>query len=220
MTKARLPGPERRRQIMAVSRAVLAEHGYHNTTMAAIADAAGVTKPVLYKHFESKRELYSVVLTDIGARLESAVVEAAGAASTPREQAEAGIRAFSKFVAEDEQGFELLFSGVNRQDAEWVQIIAGVERSLADAIAAMIDVPSIEHDRRQVLAYGVIGLAESMMRVAGKRHEGYGREQLVADLTDLVWSGLRGLGVRPTNLGDDGPVVDVVTATRAGDRDE
>lgn len=202
MSRTRLPGPERRLQIMSVSRNVLAGRGYHSTTMADIAEAAGVTKPVLYQHFASKRDLYSTVLNDIGARLENAIVEAAVAAQAPRERAEAGIRAFTKFVAEDEQGFELLFSGVNRQDDEWLQIISGVEKSLAKAIASMIDVPSIDHDRRQVLAYGVIGLAESMMRVARHRREHYGQEQLVEDVTDLVWSGLRGLGARPPDEPD------------------
>lgn len=193
-TKARLPGPERRRQILTVAQAVLARSGYHGATMADIADAAGVTKPVLYQHFQSKRDLYRTVLEDIGSRLEASVIEGASAAKSPRERAEAGIRAFAIFVEEDEDGFELLFSGSNRQDEEWATIVDAVERSLAQAVASFIDVPSIDGKRRQILAYGIIGLAESMMRFAKSDKElTYSHEQLVADLTDLTWSGLRGL---------------------------
>lgn len=192
--KGRLPGPERRRQILSVARSVLARNGYHGTTMTDIAEAAGVTKPVLYQHFTSKRELYRIVLQDIGARLETAVVEGASAATTPRERAEAGIRAYARFVEEDEDGFELLFSGTNRQDDEWSAIVESVERSLAQAVAAMIDVPTIGDGRRQILAHGIIGLAESMMRFA-RSDDGlaYSHDELVRDLTDLTWSGLRGL---------------------------
>lgn len=194
MVKGRLPGPERRRQILSVARSVLAEHGYHGATMTDIAEAAGVTKPVLYQHFTSKRELYRTVLQDIGARLEATVVEAASAATNPRERAESGIRAYARFVEEDEDGFELLFSGTNRQDDEWSTIIVAVERSLAQAVASMIDVPTISGKRRQILAHGIIGLAESMMRYARTDDQlSYSHDQLVQDLTDLTWSGLRGL---------------------------
>ncbi len=192
--KARLPGPERRRQILSVAQTVLAQNGYHGATMTDIAEAAGVTKPVLYQHFRSKRELYRTVLEDIGSRLESSVVEAASAAKTPRERAEAGMRAYAIFVEEDEDGFTLLFNGNNRQDEEWAAIIDSVERSLAQAVASMIDVPAIDGKRRQLLAHGIIGLAESMMRFARTDDDlVYNHEQLITDLTDLTWSGLRGL---------------------------
>jgi AcrR family transcriptional regulator len=162
--------------------------------MTDIAQAAGVTKPVLYQHFSSKRHLYRTVLEDIGTRLEAVVIEAASAAATPRARAEAGIRAYAKFVEEDHDGFRLLFEGANRQDDEWAVITRDVERSLAHAVAALIDVPAIDDRRRQVLAHGIIGLAESMMRYALTDDElAHSHDQLVADITDLAWSGLRGL---------------------------
>ncbi len=195
MVKGRLPGPERRRQLLAVARSVLAGRGFHETTMADIAESAGVTKPVLYQHFSSKRALYRTVLEDIGDRLQSTVVGAASAATSPRGRAEAGIRAYAKFVAEDIDGFQLLFNSANRQDEEWAAITRSVERSLAQAIGALIDVPTIDDQRRQVLAHGVIGLAESMMRYAGTsgRDLAYTQDELVDDIIDLAWSGLRGL---------------------------
>ncbi len=190
----RLPGPQRRQQVLTVARSVLAKKGYHGTTMTDIAEAAGVTKPVLYQHFRSKRELYRTVLQDIGARLEASVVEAASAATSPRLRAEAGIRAYARFVEEDDDGFQLLFSGMNRQDEEWAVITTAVERSLAHAVASLIDVPTIDGRRRQILAHGIIGLAESMMRYAKTDDEvAYSHDQLVQDITDLTWSGLRGL---------------------------
>ena len=62
----RLPAAQRRRQLLDVARRVLAQRGFYETTMADIAEEAGVTKPVLYQHFASKRELYTAVLHDIG----------------------------------------------------------------------------------------------------------------------------------------------------------
>ncbi|MDH3301192.1 MAG: TetR/AcrR family transcriptional regulator [Acidimicrobiia bacterium] len=190
----RLPGPERKRQLLAVARQVLAKNGYHETTMSEIATAAGVTKPVLYQHYRSKRDLYRNVLEDVGARLESTVIQAAVDTSSPRERAEAGIRAYAEFVEDDLDGFRLLFSGANRQDPEWAALTSSVERSLARAIASLIDVPDIAPIRRQTMAYGVMGLAEAMMRYAKSGEAGhYPTDRLSADITKLLWAGLRGI---------------------------
>jgi len=48
---ARLPAPRRRRQLLDVALAVFGESGYHDASMDSVAEAAGVTKPVLYQHF-------------------------------------------------------------------------------------------------------------------------------------------------------------------------
>lgn len=191
--RSRLSGPERKAQVLAVARHVLADQGYHGTTMSDIADAAGVTKPVLYQHYTSKRDLYAAVLDDIAARLREMVVTSVSAAPTPRSQAEAGIAAFARFVEQDYESFRLLFDTANRQDEEWAEITREVERSMAQALATLIDVPAIDERRRQVLAHGTIGLVESMMRYARTDQLASIDERLVADITALAWGGLRGL---------------------------
>ena len=53
----RLPAEQRRRQLLDISCQVFAERGFHATSMDDVASKAGVTKPVLYQHFPSKRAL-------------------------------------------------------------------------------------------------------------------------------------------------------------------
>ncbi|MBU3701870.1 MAG: helix-turn-helix transcriptional regulator, partial [Acidimicrobiia bacterium] len=64
---ARLPAPERRQQLLATAQAMFARLGYRDASMNDIAEAAGVTKPVLYQHFGSKRELFGEVLVQLSA---------------------------------------------------------------------------------------------------------------------------------------------------------
>ena len=52
----RLTATARREQLLDVALVVFAHSGYHDASMNDIADAAGVTKPVLYQHFDSKRD--------------------------------------------------------------------------------------------------------------------------------------------------------------------
>lgn len=190
----RLPAAERRRQLLRVARTVFAARGFYETTMADIADAAGVTKPVLYQHFDSKRDLYTAVLRDTGDRLRTAVITAAANAEGPRQQVAEGFEAYVSFVETDTDGFNLLFSSTSRQDDEWAEITAEVEESLAAEIADLIDVPEISPAHRSALAHGILGQAEGMMRYwqSGSSQE-LDRNDLLANLVSLAWGGLRGL---------------------------
>ena len=69
----RLPAARRRRQLLDVALEVFATSGFHQTSMEEVAEAAGVTKPVLYQHFGSKRELYLELLEDVGGQMMAAV---------------------------------------------------------------------------------------------------------------------------------------------------
>jgi AcrR family transcriptional regulator len=55
--RRRLSGAQRRVLIEQAAARLFAERGFAETTVAAICAAAGVSKPMLYRHFESKREL-------------------------------------------------------------------------------------------------------------------------------------------------------------------
>jgi AcrR family transcriptional regulator len=58
----RLTGPERRAAVVETACRVFSKRSYHGSTTAEIARATGVTEPVLYRHFASKRELYLACL--------------------------------------------------------------------------------------------------------------------------------------------------------------
>jgi AcrR family transcriptional regulator len=62
---ARLRKGERKRQLLACAKQLFVSHGYQDTTTEKIAEAAGVTEPVLYRHFESKKALFLEVLTEV-----------------------------------------------------------------------------------------------------------------------------------------------------------
>lgn len=192
---ARLPGPERRQQLLGAARSAFANTGYHETSMNDVAKVAGVTKPVLYQRFESKRDLYRAVLEDISKRLQATVFETAAAATTPREQVEAGFSAYIDFVQEDPDGFKLLFSGASREDSEWAEITDGAERSVASNIAKLLAGNGVVQPHLQTLSYGIAGMAEYMVRHWRNDDESaIGAKDLLNDLTALAWVGLRGFG--------------------------
>lgn len=54
----RLPAAKRREQLLDKAAQLFALHGYSGTTTAQIAKAAGVTEPIIYRHFDSKRTMF------------------------------------------------------------------------------------------------------------------------------------------------------------------
>jgi AcrR family transcriptional regulator len=69
MTSSRLTAPQRRAAVVETASRVFAKSSYHGSTTAQIARETGVTEPVLYRHFASKRELYLVCLAAAWDRL-------------------------------------------------------------------------------------------------------------------------------------------------------
>jgi AcrR family transcriptional regulator len=61
-TRKRLSGGERREVVMNAAGRLFGERGYNGTTLDDIAAAAKVTKPILYRHFDSKKGLYLSLL--------------------------------------------------------------------------------------------------------------------------------------------------------------
>ena len=189
----RLPAARRREQLLEVALEVFGERGFHVTSMNEVAEAAGVTKPVLYQHFRSKRDLYREVLTDVGGQLLDAITKATTAARTPHEQVELGFAAYFRFVASNEAAFRVLFGGGTRRDEEFAAQVAEVEGAIAEAIATLIDVEGLTEPQRRHLAQGLVGLAEGTSRawVAEGGHES--PDEMARLLANLAWAGLRGL---------------------------
>lgn len=64
---ARLPAAERREQLLSVASTLFAERGFAGATTAELARRAGVTEPIIYRHFPSKRDLFVALIDQTGA---------------------------------------------------------------------------------------------------------------------------------------------------------
>jgi AcrR family transcriptional regulator len=189
----RLPADERRQQLLAVACELFARTGFHDTSMDDIAEAAGVTKPVLYQHFPSKRALYVELLEDTGRRLLDRLADATDRATSGRERVEAGFRAYFQFAVGDRSSFRLLFGTSIRSDPEFARTVDAILQAVADTISTLIDLPTSD-DQRRVLAYALVGMGESVGRRALTEPDpGVDGDELAAWITELAWFGLRGV---------------------------
>lgn len=62
----RMPAEKRREQLLDCAAELFAAQGYARATTAQLAKAAGVTEPIIYRHFNSKRDLFAALITRTG----------------------------------------------------------------------------------------------------------------------------------------------------------
>lgn len=186
------PG-DRRREILDVALRAFSQRGYHATSMNDIADALGMTKPVVYQHFDSKRALYLELLRDVGEDLVTAVTKAAAGTTDPREQTELGMIAYFRWVHENHPAFALLFESSERVDEEFAGIVAEFENDAAQAIAPLI-AADISSDEQVTFAVGLVGMAETVSRLTIRQGRTFDPELLGRTLAELAWGGLRSIG--------------------------
>lgn len=190
MNTARLSADARREQILDVAIDVFGRSGYFGSSMNDIAEAAGVTKPVLYQHFDSKSDLYSALLDEVGARMLDAIAKATADATDGKQLTEQGFRAYFRWVAQRHDEFMLLFGGSARHDAAFSAQIRRITDDAADAIAPLISV-DIAPAHRATLAHALVGLAEGASRRLVGLGEAFDPDEIADEVSDLAWAGLR-----------------------------
>ena len=103
----RLPRSQRREQIIAAATRAFAATGFAGTNLDDIATQAGISRAILYRHFDSKTDLYQAVLDTACIRL---------SAATGREEfTDDSIDGLLRAAATDPAGFRLLFQPTARE---------------------------------------------------------------------------------------------------------
>lgn len=135
MTARRMPRAQRREQILDAATRAFARAGFATTGLDDVAEEAGITKVIVYRHFESKNALYRAVLDRACARLDAAV----GSDHFD----DTSIPALVRAAAADPDGFRLLFrhAATEPEFREVAEALAAsstevAHRNLADRIAA------------------------------------------------------------------------------------
>jgi AcrR family transcriptional regulator len=108
-TRVLLDRPTRRAAILRAAASAFAERGFADTSMDDVAAAAGITRLIVYRHFESKESLYAAVLQHVRDRLAEESAASAGRGE------HAAVRALLTVGREDAAGVTLLLRHAARE---------------------------------------------------------------------------------------------------------
>ena len=184
---------ERSRQILDAAVAVFAERGFHASSMDAVAERVGVTKPVLYDHFGSKEGLLLGCVARAREELLDVTSRAAAAATNPEQMLRLGFHAFFDYLDSNAPAWTLLYQEASLPNGEGADSLEGIRAQQTDFIAALLaaQAPAADSVRVQAWAQVMVGACE---RLALWRH-GAARAEVTAEqatdyLMDLMWTGM------------------------------
>jgi AcrR family transcriptional regulator len=201
-TRRRLTAEERRAGILDAAVQVFSARGYHSSSIDDIAREAGISKALIYEHFESKQGLYADLLERkanelferLGAALAGVGVEAGA------DRLAAGLDAFFRFVEERREAWRILFRDV--ADPETAAVLDGILNQVtavvADLIAQDPGVRALDQEVTQgdqairMLARMLVGAVQSVANWWADHRE-VPREQIVEMVMDFAWLGLERL---------------------------
>ena len=206
---ARMPRAQRRAQLLELATRVFTEKGFQATSMDDIAAAAGVTKPVLYQHFDSKERLYVEVLDIIATSMIDEVRTIGEGEGDTITRVRTGLHRFYEFVALDNSlrlftGHEQISEAV-RQKVVTVLDLMAIE--LAGVLTATRQVGTEES---RVLGRGVIAGTQTTAQLLQGAADEAEREAILDTMTTTVVHGLTGFAPR-----EDARVPGVVLAADA-----
>lgn len=178
---------------------VFAERGYERASMRGIARAAGITTPVIYDHFSSKRELQIALLEEQEAELRAHQGRERGLDAGP-DLARALIEDFFSWVEEHPYAWRMLFHDTP-SDPEVVAAQRRLqERSTAQIASFVALAPELHVTDRlgrevvdQLLGKSIYAVVNELAAWWWDNRE-VPREELVNLAYKLLWNGLEALG--------------------------
>src|SRR6266700_6233088 len=197
-----MTGKERREQLLDVGRRVFAERGLDGVSIEEIAAQARVSKPVIYEHFGGKEGLYAVVVDREVERFLQMATDLLEGEDT-MEKFEVAAVSLLRYIQDNSDGFRILVrdsplgSGSGTFSSLISDIASQVEYILGDVLKERGYDPKLAPMYAQMLV-GMVAFTGQWWLDARKPK----LEQVAANMIDLAWAGLAGLG---PNLKDSSP---------------
>jgi AcrR family transcriptional regulator len=192
--RRRLPVAERRALIVEAAGRLFGARRYDGTRLEDVAAAAGVTKPVLYRHFDSKRALYLALLErhreDLGSF--AAAIPAHGALE---DRLRAVLEVWLDYVEAHSYAWKMLFrdtGGGPEVQAFRVDVHARARAVLAEVIGSLSDGDIPAREREPLAELMRMGMASLVLWWI--ENPGVSRGAILDAMT-RVWAGLLAGGV-------------------------
>ncbi|MDJ0342175.1 TetR family transcriptional regulator [Streptomyces sp. H10-C2] len=198
----------RRKELLEAADRVVLRDG-PEASMNAIAAEAGITKPILYRHFGDKSGLYRALAQRHTDALLGALRAALDSPNDRRDRVEATLHAYLAAIEARPQVYRFLMHPAEATgDADKgfdigrhsSSLLRRMGEDLAEVIAERVDLGPQSQDLARVWGHGIVG----MMHAAGDwwlSERPCSRDQLVSHLADLLWGRLAAAGDRAGSPG-------------------
>jgi AcrR family transcriptional regulator len=185
----------RRAEFVEAALRALDVHG-PDLGMEDVAAEAGVTKPVLYRHFDDKADLY----TALGRRgteiLFQRLIPAINAELAPVARIRMALDAFFTVIEEHPNLYRLLAHGTSQGKPADADVVAEDKEVIATALTALLGdymrMFNMDSGAAEPWAHGIVGMVQNTGEwwLDGRA---MGRDSVVEYLTQIIWAAIDGL---------------------------
>ena len=204
--RKRMSALERREQLISVGRRLFAEVGYESVTVEAIAQAAKVSKPVVYEHFAggevdgkeygTKEALYAVIVDREIAELLRAIQSGLDA-THPRLMVEQSVMALLTYIEQNDEGFQILVrDSPTGMAGSFSNLMADIALRVQHLLAREFKARDLNPKLAPLYAQSLVG----MIALTGQwwlDARRPGKKEVAAHIVNLAWNGLQSLEKEP-----------------------
>lgn len=194
---------QRRAQVIRSATHVFAKDGYYSTSMDAIAAHIGVSKPVLYQHFDSKLDLFLTVLDEAIIALDKTLGALLDSVQDRQERVYSTIKSFFMFAVENRAAFDILMRADTENDesrAHWHEALDTFAATVSRSIYRDTNVTEEESD---ILGHALVGMAKQAA-YEWSRNRQYSPQESARLVGMLAYEGLSAITEPQVDLFADG----------------
>jgi AcrR family transcriptional regulator len=185
--------------MLQVAERAFASKGFHGASVDAIAEASGISKPMVYAYFASKEGLYRACMARARERLFEALRNGVDPSAEPDQQLWHGLLAVFTFIEREQDSWAVLLGEVTAGTGPFAKEGAEIRRELTLLIAELLRqaarAEGLADDglaRVEPIARSLIGAGESLA-VWWEDHPEETAEKVALVLMNVAWNGLGGI---------------------------
>jgi len=167
-TRSRLRPDARRRQLVEVGVRLFDQVPYHELSLEAVAEQAGISRPLVYRYFPTKRAFYVEALRFAAEQLLDLVEQAT--AGQPEQALRGGLSTYLGYVEEHAHAYRAILRGDLGGDPEVIAIVDGVRQAIYRRVLWSLRLEEPLPALRRLAVFGWIGFVEAVsLEWAGRR---------------------------------------------------
>ena len=187
---------ERRAELLDAATRVIRTGG-PKVSMDRIAAEAGITKPILYRHFGDRAGLIAALGERFAATLLTELSSSLDSGAAPQQLLEKTIDAYLRVIESDPEVYQFISQRIAAEDPEAAAAVGNFIRQVAAQVAVILGEQlreaKLDSGGAEPMAFGIVG----MVHAAGDwwvERRSMPRHRLVTYLSSLLWGGISGLG--------------------------
>ncbi|MFF0384871.1 TetR/AcrR family transcriptional regulator [Streptomyces sp. NPDC004286] len=189
--RKRMRHADRREQLLDVAEQLFIAEGFSAVTMEDIARAGGVTRPVVYNHFETREGAYLAVVRRAREKYDAVITDQTDLPSDLRARLKRGAETFFSMLENDPERWKLLFGSSAVLPPAYAEELSALRFGTIQAIEENLRaaVPQLEPRLLEAMAHSISGVGERLghWRLADPSVT---IAELVEYYTDILWSGI------------------------------